>query len=135
MISEETMLHDLMIAATNPVVILDTDDEATVELKRNIEHTKAQMLAIVQAGGSLTNALREYEEFNNQGAALRRKISSQYRELRKNNGEEEAAAFLEAANAALAEQGFEPILPRTKGERQKRPNGRGASPPDPPPQQ
>ncbi len=123
MISEEEMRRDLSVASTNPVQILDSDDEATVELKRNIEHTKAQMLAIVQAGGSLTNALREYEEFNNQGAALRRRISSQYRELLKEKGEEEAGAFLEAANAALVEQGFDPVAPRRRREGRRTKDG------------
>ena len=109
--SEKSMLRDLMIAATNDIVVFDDDDDATVAFKERVAEFKNQLADIVENGGSVTNALAEFANWHAECQALRREISAEYKRLLEEAPREEADQYLSDANAQLRQEGIAEITP------------------------
>ena len=109
--SEKSMLRDLMIAATNDIVVFDDDDDATVAFKERVAEFKNQLADIVENGGSVTNALAEFANWHAEGQALRREISAEYKRLLEEASREEADQYLSDANAQLRQEGIAEVTP------------------------
>ena len=107
--SEETLLRDLMVALTNDIVIYEDDPPETVAFKERVADFKNQLAKIVQDGGSITNAMKEYESWVNENKALRDAVIREYRRLRKEASQEEADAYLAEANKELEAEGIETV--------------------------
>jgi hypothetical protein len=104
--SEESMLKDFMVAVTNDIVIFEDDDEYTVKFKEQVADFKNQLLGIVEQGGSITNALKEYEHWINESQAIRRDVTAEYKRLKAEASQEEADAYLAVANKELEAEGI-----------------------------
>ncbi len=104
--SEESMLKDFMVAVTNDIVIFEDDDEHTVKFKEQVADFKNQLLGIVEQGGSITNALKEYERWINESQAIRRDVTAEYKRLKAEASQEEADAYLAVANKELEAEGI-----------------------------
>ncbi len=109
--SEETLLRDLMVALTNDIVVYEDDPPETVAFKERVADFKNQLAKIVQDGGSITNAMKEYESWVNENKALRDAVIREYRRLRKEASQEEADAYLAEANKELEAEGIETVNP------------------------
>ena len=118
--SEETLLRDLMVALTNDIVVYEDDPPETVAFKERVADFKNQLAKIVQDGGSITNAMKEYESWVNENKALRDAVIREYRRLRKEASQEEADAYLAEANKELEAEGIETVN-RGKERRRNRP--------------
>ncbi|MBP5543695.1 MAG: hypothetical protein ILM98_06440 [Kiritimatiellae bacterium] len=107
--TEEELRRGLEFALTNAVEIFEDDSPETVEFKRGVEDFKRQLADVVESGGSIREALSEYQEWIAEGEARRREISAEYARLKDEMGEEEANAYLDAENEALLEEGIAPL--------------------------
>ncbi len=118
--SEEAVLRDLMVALTNDIVVYEDDTPETVAFKERVADFKNQLAKIVQDGGSITNAMKEYENWVNENKALRDAVIREYRRLMKEASQEEADAYLAEANKELEAEGIETVNPG-KERRRRRP--------------
>lgn len=107
--AEPSLLEDLANAITNAITIYDDEDERTQDVKENVAAMKEQLVQVVEAGGSVSGALKEFEEHVNAGAELRRAVRRKTREIAASNGVEAAFEYLDAANEALKEQDLNPV--------------------------
>lgn len=104
--SEESMLRDFIMAVTNDIVIFDDDDEWTVKFKEQVADFKNELIDVVEQGGSITNALKLYENWINENQHIRRKVTDEYKRLKIEASEEEANAYLAEANRELEAAGI-----------------------------
>ena len=104
--SEEAMLKDFMVAVTNDIIIFEDDDEYTVKFKEQVADFKNQLIGIVEQGGSITNALKEYERWINESQTIRREVTAEYKRLKVEASQEEADAYLAVANKELEAEGI-----------------------------
>ena len=108
----------LKIALTNDIVIYETDDEKTVALKENIAEAKLQLKEIVENGGTVAAALREYLSFIGENHRLREEVVSEYSRLVREASREEADEYLKVANEELEAEGIPPVtVPRKRRRR------------------
>ena len=116
----------LLIAITNDIVIYDTDDEQTVAAKERIADMKNQLKEVVDAGGSVEKAIREYHDWINENNRIRAEVISEYRRLVREASPEEANAYIVEANKELEAEGIETVnmgVERRRGTMKARPAG------------
>lgn len=101
-----SLTNAFLAAMTNSIVVYDTDDEAAVALKERVAEAKNQLKAIYEAGGSIYNALMEYQHYVNEGASIRSGVIREYMRLKAEATPEEAEEYLKAANIELKEEGI-----------------------------
>ncbi len=114
--SEEALRRDLLIAVTNDIVIYDDDDPKVVEMKERIADTKGQLKEILDRGGSVTDAIREYQNWVRENREIRNKVISEYIRIGREQSPETAEEYLKTANEELVREGITPI---TKGNGRK----------------
>jgi hypothetical protein len=107
--SEEELLREFARAATNEVVIFEDDPPDVVRLKEDVAAMKAQLAEIVENGGSIRETLLEYEAWAAESQERRREVSTEFKRLRDEEGEEAAEEYLAAANAELEAEGVAPV--------------------------
>ena len=108
-----SLTNAFLAAMTNSIVIYDSDDEQTVALKERVADVKSQLRQIYEQGGSIYDALMEYQHYVNEGAEIRRGVIREYMRLVKEASEEEAEAYLEEVNKDLVSEGIT-IVPTKK---------------------
>ncbi len=116
----------LLVAITNDIVIYDTDDERTVAAKERIADMKNQLKEVVDAGGSVEEAIREYHDWINENRRIRAEVISEYRRLVREASQEEANAYIVEANKELEAEGIETVnmgVERRRGTMKARPAG------------
>lgn len=116
----------LLVAITNDIVIYDTDDEQTVAAKERIADMKNQLKEVVDAGGSVEEAIREYHDWINENRRIRAEVISEYRRLVREASQEEANAYIVEANKELEAEGIETVnmgVERRRGTMKARPAG------------
>ena len=116
----------LLVAITNDIVIYDTDDERTVAAKERIADMKNQLKEVVDAGGSVEEAIREYHDWINENRRIRAEVISEYRRLVREASPEEANAYIVEANKELEAEGIETVnmgVERKRGTMKARPAG------------
>lgn len=106
MSSESVALKDFMNAITNDIIVYETDSEEVVAFKEKVAEVKNRLAEIVEQGGSITNALKEYENWINENAAIRREVRREYNRLKEEASLEEADAYLAEANKELEAEGI-----------------------------
>lgn len=117
-----SLTNAFLASLTNSIVIYDTDDERTVALKERVADVKNQLRQIYEQGGSIYDALMEYQNYVNEGAKIRREVILNYRRLQSEASPEEAEAYRVEANKALEKEGIKIIGPASAGGGQR--NGR-----------
>ena len=118
--SEKSLLRDLEAALTNDIVVYDDDPPETVAFKERVADFKNQLAKIVQDGGSITNAMKEYESWVNENKAIRDAVILEYRRLKAEASQEEADAYLAEANRELEAEGIETVNPGRERRRSRR---------------
>ncbi len=116
----------LLIAITNDIVIYDTDDPDTVAKKERIADMKNQLKTIVDNGGNVEDAIREYHAWVNENQRIRSEVIGEYRRLLREASREEADAYIVAANKELEAEGIETVnmgVERRRGTIKARPAG------------
>ncbi len=106
-----SLTNAFLAAMTNSIVIYDTDDERTVALKERVADAKNQLKKIYEEGGSIYDALMEYQHYVNEGAQIRSEVIRHYMRLRKEASPEEAEAYRLEANKELEREGIAIIGP------------------------
>ena len=118
--SEKSLLRDLEVALTNDIVVYEDDTPETVAFKERVADFKNQFAKIVQDGGSITNAMKEYESWVNENKAIRDAVILEYRRLKAEASQEEADAYLAEANRELEAEGIETVNPGRERRRSRR---------------
>lgn len=108
-VSEKKMLTEFMIAITNDIIIYDDDDEKTVEFKEKVADVKNQLAQIVADGGSITNALKEYENWIAENKQIRDSVIKEYKRLKAEVSQEAADEYIVEANKELEAEGIETV--------------------------
>ena len=116
-----TLERHLAMSLTNAIVIYDTDDERTVALKENVAQAKLQLKEVMDSGGSVAEALREYLAYVGENHQLRERVVAEYSRLKREVSPEAAEEYLAAANAELEAEGITPVTVQRK--RRSRPGG------------
>ena len=105
MISEDKMLYDFINAVTNDIVIYD-DDEQTIKFKENVASLKNEFARFIDEGGSITNAIMQYQEWIKECQSIRQVVIAEYKRLKNEVSQEEADAYLVKANKELENDGI-----------------------------
>ncbi len=116
----------LLVAITNDIIVYDTDDEQTVAAKERIADMKNQLKEVVDAGGSVEEAIREYHDWINENNRIRAEVIAEYRRLVREASPEEANAYIVEANKELEAEGIETVnmgVERRRGTMKARPAG------------
>ena len=107
---EESLRRDLMAAITNDIAIFEDEDERTQDVKERVADAKRQLFDILQSGGSVVDAIREYEKYVNEGAAARaevlEKVSAAVDAI---EDDDEAVEYVRSVNEALEKEDIPPI--------------------------
>ena len=121
---EETLRRDLLAAITNDIVIYDDEDARTQEVKERVADAKRQLADILKAGGSVVEAIREYEAHVNEGARLRAEVLAKVApEVDAITNDAEAVEYVESVNEALKKEDIPPIKLEEVGFEVEEPQG------------
>lgn len=102
---EEILRADLLNAITNDIVIFDAEDHVTQEVKEKVAKAKLQLKEILEGGGSVVAAIKEFEAFVNEGARLRDEVIEQISpEVDAIADDAEAIKYVETVNEALSKE-------------------------------
>lgn len=107
--SEKVALNDFMSAITNDIIVYETDSEEVVAFKEKVAEVKNQLANIIEQGGSITNALKEYENWINENKEIRDAVIDEYNRLKEEASQEEADAYLAEVNKELEAEGIETV--------------------------
>ena len=121
---EESLRRDLLAAITNDIVIFDDEDMRTQEVKERVADAKRQLADILKAGGSVVEAIREYEAHVNEGARLRAEVLAKVApEVDAITNDAEAVEYVESVNEALKKEDIPPIKLEEVGFEVEEPQG------------
>ena len=113
---EESLRRDLLAAITNNIVIFDDEDTRTQEVKERVADAKRQLAEILQNGGSVVEAIKEYEAYVNEGAKLRAEIITKIGpDVDAIEDDAKALEYVESVNEALRKEDIPPIRPEEFG--------------------
>ncbi len=119
---EKQVSVSFLVAITNDIIIYEDDPPKLVELKERVADAKNQIKAILDNGGTVTDALREYQNYVNEGNKIRNEVMAEYQRLRSEASEKEAEEYLAMANKELEAEGIKRIkgLEERRREREER---------------
>ena len=125
---EKQVSVSFLIAITNDIVIYEDDPPKLVELKERVADAKNQIKTILDNGGTVTDALKEYQNYVNEGNKIRNEVMAEYQRLRSEASEKEAEEYLAMANKELEAEGIKRIkgLEERRREREERMRERDA---------
>ena len=113
---EESLRRDLLAAITNDIVIYDDEDSRTQEVKERVADAKRQLAEILQKGGSVVEAIKEYEAYVNEGAKVRSEVLAKVApEVDAIEDDVKALEYVESVNEALKKEDIPPIKPEDVG--------------------
>jgi hypothetical protein len=113
------MEKDFKASLTNIIEIRTNDTPEIAERKEKVAWAKYDMSLLVKEGHKPEDIISAMEAQHNDNATLRSNYLSYINELQKAGKEEEAKAFLEAANKELEKAGSPPLkISRTRLEKQ-----------------
>ena len=108
--AEEALRRDLLAAITNDIVIFDDEDARTQEVKERVADAKRQLADILQQGGSVVAAIREYEAYVNEGVKVRSEVLEKIVPVVDSiTNDAEAVEYVESVNEALKKEDIPPI--------------------------
>ena len=121
---EESLRRDLLVAITNDISIFEDEDERTQEVKERVAEAKRQLADILQKGGSVVAAIREYEAYVNEGAKVRSEVLAKVApEVEAISNDTEAVEYVESVNEALKKEDIPPIKLEEVGFEVEEPQG------------
>ena len=103
---------DALAAATNDLVIYDTDGRELESLKENVAGVKFQLAEVVAKGGNVADALNEFREHQNEGVEIRNET---IRAINSIEDDQAAAETFRKANEELVREDIAPIRPEEVG--------------------
>ncbi len=122
--AEESLRRDLLVAITNDISIFEDEDERTQEVKERVAEAKRQLADILQKGGSVVAAIREYEAYVNEGAKVRSEVLAKVApEVEAISNDAEAVEYVESVNEALKKEDIPPIKLEEVGFEVEEPSG------------
>ena len=108
--SEEALRRSLLVALTNDIVIFDDESERTQENKERVADAKRQLGEILRSGGSVVEAIREYEAYVNEGAKVRAEVLEKVQPaVDAITNDAEALEYVESVNEALKKEDIPPL--------------------------
>ena len=121
---EESLRRDLLVAITNDISIFEDEDERTQEVKERVAEAKRQLADILQKGGSVVAAIREYEAYVNEGAKVRSEVLAKVApEVDAITNDAEAVEYVESVNEALKKEDIPPLHLEEVGFEVEEPSG------------
>ncbi len=103
----------------------------TQEVKERVADAKRQLAEILEKGGSVVEAIKEYEAYVNEGAKLRSEVIEKITpEVDAIEDDAKALEYVESVNEALKKEDIPPIKPEEVGfEEADADNAPAATPP------
>ena len=96
----------------------------TQEVKERVADAKRQLADILKAGGSVVEAIREYEAHVNEGARLRAEVLAKVApEVDAITNDAEAVEYVESVNEALKKEDIPPLHLEEVGFEVEEPSG------------
>ena len=113
---EESLRRDLLAAITNDIAIFDDEDSRTQEVKERVAEAKRQLGEVLRNGGSVVEAIKEYEAYVNEGAKVRAEVLEKITpEVDAIEDDAEALDYVNTVNEALKKEDIPPIRPDEVG--------------------
>lgn len=113
---EESLRRDLLVAITNDIAIFDDEDSRTQEVKERVAEAKRQLGEVLRNGGSVVEAIKEYESYVNEGAKVRAEVLEKIApEVDAIEDDAEALEYVNTVNEALKKEDIPPIRPDEVG--------------------
>ncbi len=109
---DERLNADALAAATNDLVVYETDGERLEKLKEDVAGAKFQLADVVARGGSVAEALNEFRNHQNEGVEIRNET---IRAINSIEDDQAAAETFKKANEELLREDIAPIRPEEVG--------------------
>ncbi len=103
---------DALAAATNDLVIYDTDGKDLESLKESVAGVKFQLAEVVAKGGNVADALNEFRDHQNEGVEIRNETIKAINSI---EDDQAAAETFKKANEELEKEDILPIRPEEVG--------------------
>ena len=103
------------------IVILDTDDEKTRELKLAVKETREQLKQLIASGKTVAEVLAEHQQLASENAKVRNDAMKELKQLVESGDIEGAKEYKRKINVALQQMGIAELsIPVTDEERAER---------------
>ena len=103
------------------IVILDTDDEKTRELKLAVKETREQLKQLIASGKTVAEVLAEHQQLAGENAKVRNNAMMELKQLVESGDIEGAKEYKRKINVALQQMGIAELsIPVTDEERAER---------------
>jgi len=103
------------------IVILDTDDEKTRELKLAVKETREQLKQLIASGKTVAEVLAEHQQLAGENAKVRNNAMAELKQLVESGDIEGAKEYKRKINVALQQMGIAELsIPVTDEERAER---------------
>ena len=103
------------------IVILDTDDEKTRELKLAVKETREQLKQLIASGKTVAEVLAEHQQLAGENAKVRNNAMMELKQLVESGDIEGAKEYKRKVNVALRQMGIAELsIPVTDEERAER---------------
>ena len=103
---------DALAAATNDLVIYETDGKELESLKESVANVKFQLADVVAKGGNVAEALNEFRDHQNEGVEIRNETIKAINSI---EDDQAAAETFKKANEELVKEDIVPIRPEEVG--------------------
>ena len=94
---------------SDPIVVLETDDDKTAALKRIVTSARAEMKERLDAGEHFCDVMNDFRELTNENGKIRTDAILELNKIRASGDEEGAHKYEVVMNAAFSQMGIEPI--------------------------
>ena len=109
---DERLNADALTAATNDLVIYETDGKELESLKESVAGVKFQLADVVAKGGNVAEALNEFRNHQNEGVEIRNETIKAINSI---EDDQAAAETFKKANEELVKEDIVPIRPEEVG--------------------
>ena len=112
---------DFLKSLKQEIVILDTDDEKTRELKLAVKETREQLKQLIASGKTVAEVLAEHQQLAGENAKVRNNAMAELKQLVESGDIEGAKEYKRKINVALQQMGIAELsIPVTDEERAER---------------
>lgn len=123
---DKSIEEDFKRSLTNSLAVLDTDDEQVAALKRSVLATRQELVAMLEKGYTVQEALTEHRRLVNDNAKIRTEALLELQRIKAEGDLEGARKYVFKMNAAFQQMGVAP-LPEVRTADEPAPVRRGHS--------